>query len=142
MADTTPRTNHWLWAGPLVALAGLLSYFTFFHQWPATRDVPWVNLPMVWGGAVMALWGLRLALRRGGWRIAAGGLSALFAVGLAGLLTAYCFVLSYQMPAPSELTDTGAQLPALTLPAHDGSNVSLQEASKDTLVLAFYRGAW
>jgi hypothetical protein len=142
MRDATPRLNHWLWSGPLVALAGFVSYFVVFAAWAATRDVPWVNLPLVLLGAGMSVWGARLAVKRGGWRIAVGGLAALFSVGLAGLLAFYCFILSYQMPAPTAASDTGAELPALTLPAHDGTAVVLREAAKEKLVLAFFRGAW
>lgn len=142
MSDAAPRRNHWLWSGTLVALLGFVSYYTVFFQWPATRDFPWVNLPLVWAGAGMTAWGMRAAIARGGWRIAAGGLGALVAFGLAALLTFYCFVFSYRMPAPTERSDVGATLPDVTLVAHDGTPVSLRQASGGKLVIAFYRGAW
>ncbi len=142
MSDTAPRTNHWLWAGPLTAAFGLLSYFLIFAKWPMTRDVAWVNLPLVWGGAAMTLWGAWLAWKRGGWRIAAGGLGAMFALACATLLTLYCFVLSYDLPAVTDQSAPGVSLPALTLPAHDGTTVNLAKAARGKLVVAFYRGAW
>lgn len=142
MSAPKPGFNHWLWSGPLVAFAGFVSYFLLFAKWASTRDVPWVNLPLVWAGAGMTLWGARLALKRGGWRIAAGGVASLAALFFAGLLTVYVFVLSSQMPAVTEASDTGAEVPALTLPAHDGTAVNLRQASTGKLVLVFYRGAW
>jgi len=73
---------------------------------------------------------------------ARAGLAAALALCVAGLLTFYCFVLSYQLPEPTAASGAGAELPALTLPAHDGTTVDLRAASEGTLVLAFYRGAW
>lgn len=143
MSDTKAGFNHWLLTGPLVALFGFISYYALFAKWPITRDLPWVNLPLVWGGAALTLWGVKRAVARGGaLRLAGAALGTLLALASAGVLTWYVFSLSYQMPAVTAKSDAGATLPALTLTAHDGTAVSLAEASQGTLVLAFYRGAW
>lgn len=142
MKDAEHKANHALWGGPLVAVAGLVSYYALFARWPVTRDVPWVNLPLVWGGALFALLGAARALKRGGWRLGVGALGALLALGCAALLTFYCFVLSYQMPAPGEGSVEGAQFPTLVLPAHDGTEVDLGEASGGKLILVVFRGTW
>jgi hypothetical protein len=142
MKDATDRTNHALWGGPLLAVAGLVSYFALFARWPVTRDVPWLNLPMVWGGALIALAGAVTAFKRGGWRIGAGALGSLLALGCAALLTFYCFVLSAQMPDAGEGSAEGAQFPTLVLAAHDGTEVDLGEISGGKLMVVVFRGAW
>src|SRR5438046_10256170 len=46
-----------LWIGFLFALAGFLSY-TFFAQFPITRDFPWANLLLFAVGGVLLVLGL------------------------------------------------------------------------------------
>ncbi len=52
------RTWNWsLWIGFLFALAGFLSY-TFFAQFPVTRDFPWANLLLFAAGGIFLVRGL------------------------------------------------------------------------------------
>jgi hypothetical protein len=141
MADT-PRRNPALWLGPLVALVGLLSYFTVFYRWPLTRDFPWVNLILVGAGVALSLLGLARAWRRGGFWAGAGVLSGVVSVAAAGLLVAYCFVLSYQVPSADSALPVGADVPRLVLADANGANVDLGQLGDGRLLLVFYRGHW
>ena len=61
MSSTPPRRkNHLIWIGVLISVIGLVSYFTFFARFPATRDIPWVNLTLVCAGMAVSA----LAIRR------------------------------------------------------------------------------
>jgi hypothetical protein len=52
------RSWNWsLWIGFLFALAGFLSY-TFFAQFPVTRDFPWANLLLFAAGGIFLVLGL------------------------------------------------------------------------------------
>jgi len=58
------RSWNWsLWIGFLFALAGFLSY-TFFAQFPITRDFPWVNLLLFAAGGIFLVPGLFRAFGR------------------------------------------------------------------------------
>ncbi len=52
------RSWNWsIWIGFLFALAGFLSY-TFFAQFPVTRDFPWANLLLFAAGGIFLVLGL------------------------------------------------------------------------------------
>lgn len=53
------KSNHALWIGPLITLAGAVSYFTVFSRFAPLRDFPWLNLPVVLAGlalSALAFW--------------------------------------------------------------------------------------
>jgi hypothetical protein len=129
--------------GPLVTLAGAVSYFTWFVRFPALRDVPWVNLPLVAAGAALSATGLVLALRRPGRArriLAAFGLA--FSGSLAALFAVYVLVLSYRLPAPTARA-VALDVPAsFTLSDHEGRAVSLDRLRGRKVVITFYRGHW
>ncbi len=50
--------RHALWLAPLITFVGFVSYYLVFVNIPALRDFPWVNLPLVALGAVLAIVGL------------------------------------------------------------------------------------
>ena len=52
----TPRRNHAAWIGPLVALFGLVTYFTVAARYPVLRDCAAANLVLVGAGVVIAAW--------------------------------------------------------------------------------------
>ena len=52
--------NWRIWAGFLVALAVIPSYFVFFAKYPTTRDVPWVS----WLMFAISTWLLWTGIRR------------------------------------------------------------------------------
>ena len=55
--------NAFVWAGFGVSLFAFLSYYLLFVRWPATRDVPWVNLLLFFAGGVSLGIGLNRAYR-------------------------------------------------------------------------------
>jgi hypothetical protein len=138
--DRAGRLARWL--GPLVAVAGVASYFTLFYRWPLTRDFPWLNL------ALLAL-AVGLSLRgfqgfASGTRVArAGAVTSLaLSAALSALFVWYCFGLSYGLPSEERALAVGAPVPALTLRDHMDRNVDLAAAARQPLVLVFYRGHW
>lgn len=133
--------NHALWLGPLLAIVGLVSYFTVFYRWPVTRDVPWVNFAILLGALALSAVGLARAWPRGGWRRFAGVGCLVWSTGLAALFVASCTVMS-ALPPPAGVLDVGAPLPAVTLDDHAGTPVDLAAAGTQPLVLVFYRGFW
>jgi hypothetical protein len=129
--------------GPLVTLAGALTYFTWLVRFPTLRDVPWVNLPVVAAGVALSAAGMVAALRaagRGARILAVAGFA--FSGGLAALFAVYVFGLSYGLPAPTERALTLAGAPRFTLPDHEGRPVSLAALRGRKLVITFYRGHW
>ena len=133
---------HLPWLGFLITLFGIISYFVLFARFPITRDVPWVNLPIVLLGGGFALIGSSgWSGRRGlGKKIKAMILSVL-TVALTVLFVAYIFVLS-KVP---EATATSLELEQpmeFSLPDHNGKSVSLSDYAGRRLVIAFFRGYW
>jgi hypothetical protein len=145
MSQTTgaglSRRNPYLWIAPLLAIAGFLSYFTFFVRWPALRDTGLLNLALLLLAVVLAGVGLRRAWGRGPWRRVAGVLGVVVSLGLTGLFVAYIYSLS-DLPTAEGAVALGERLPEISLVSSDGGDVDLAEASQGPLVLVFYRGFW
>ena len=138
-ATSQPR-NHALWAGPALALFGFLSYYTIFYQWPALRDVPWLNLILLVAASAISYVGFSRARRTGGWRSIAGGIGVAFSVALTALLSYYCFSLSYGLPTTDQALAVGGSIPNIVLQDHQGRDVSL--GGNERTLLVFYRGHW
>ncbi len=137
MIEKTPGgRNHLIWIGALISVVGLVSYFGFFARYPALRDFPWLNLPLVLTGVAISI----LAIRRR-WSFLSI-IGAVFSAACAGLLIAYVFVLSNQLPPPDSVVAVGAEAPAFSLPDQDGSVVRLADYRGQPVVLVFYRGFW
>ncbi|MFQ5514862.1 MAG: hypothetical protein ACE5FG_10520 [Myxococcota bacterium] len=131
-----------VWTGPLVALAGLVSYWKVFYRWPALSDVPWVNFAALGLAIGISVLALARAWRRGlGSRVVAG-LGLICSLLLTGVLIAYCFVWSRNLPDPGSALEIGAEVPAVVLPDQNGRPVDLARLARDPLVLVFYRGFW
>lgn len=138
-----PRLElHLLWIAPLLSVAGLVSYFTFFVRWPSLRDTAWLNLGIGVVAVGLSLWALRAAWRRRWpWRVA-GVAGALVSVAAVGLLVAYTQFISYGLPSTEGVVAVGEGLPDLTLQSYDGTPVDLARAAQEPMVLVFYRGFW
>ena len=53
------RNWNWaVWAGASLVFLGVISYPLFFVRFPALRDFPWANLPMIALGLVLIALGL------------------------------------------------------------------------------------
>ncbi len=131
------------WLAPLIAFAGFVSYYTFFARFPTLRDVPWINVPLVILGAVLAVVGLIA-----GWK-EAGVLKKILHVGsavvstlIAGLLCFYVYSYSYGIPELSETTEHLETAPDFTLSDANGEMVSLSDFRGKKVVISFYRGFW
>ena len=141
------KWNWSLWTGFLFVLVGIFSY-TFFAQFPITRDFPWANLLLFGVGGILLVAGLVRAfgkpqLYRG--KIF-GPIFALLSL-LAFSFFAYgAFYLVRQVPASTSAPRVGEKAPDFTLPDQNGKPVALSDllsAPKSAgAVLIFYRGFW
>lgn len=138
-------------AGFLVCLAAFLSYFLFFYQFPATRDVPWVNWLLFALGLVLVAVGVARAFRqrevyRG--RIL-GPVLGVLSVAILGLFLLATTVGSRDLPAAAGAPKVGEKVPDFTLQDAQGRSVRLYDllgqktgGAGSWVVLIFYRGYW
>jgi hypothetical protein len=136
--------KHAVWAGMVITLAGGLSYFLHFAQYPDLRDFPLLNLPLVLLGLILAAAGCWQVFRQRGGALgktlATAGL--LLTLGFAGLFSFYVFFFSYQLPEAASAPATQAMAPDFTLLDPKGQPVSLADFRGKKVVLVFYRGHW
>ena len=141
---TERRRNYLIWLGPPVVFAGALSYFMVFARFPALRDFPWVNLPLVLGGVALSAIGVwrafaRPAIYRGK---VLGPIGLLISGGLGALFVAYVFVISTWLPAPTVASMTLDDMPDITLSDQDGRSIGLRDYRGRNVLVVFYRGFW
>jgi hypothetical protein len=148
------RWNLSIWAGFLLVVAGFLTY-PFFIQFPATRDVPWVNFALIGAGFVLLVMGLTRAfgqpeIYRG--KIF-GPILAVLSFLVAGLFGYVVFFELRDLPASSGAPRVGQKAPEFTLTDQDDRHVSLSDllsspaadastAKPNAVLLIFYRGFW
>ena len=144
MSSERPRRNHALWLGPLITSTGVISYFMFFARFPALRDFPWINLPLVAIGLAVSFGGLWSAYTRGSrrWVKVAGSFGLALSLLFGGFLIAYVFFLSYSLPAASATTAELEQAPEFALTDSTGRLHRLSDYRGSTVVIVFYRGHW
>ncbi len=146
MNATTKRRWNWsLWIGFLFALAGFFSY-TFFAQFPATRDFPWANLLLFAVGGILLVLGLFRAfgkpqVYRG--KIL-GPILAVLGILMFGFFSYVFFYVLRQVPPSAGAPRVGQKAPDFTLSDQDGKDVSLQGlvSTSKAVALIFYRGFW
>ena len=136
MNASREKRNHAAWIGPLVALIGLVTYFTVAVRFPALRDSASVNLTLAALGVGAAFGGL---MRHRNWK---SWLGASVATVAAALLVGYVFVLSNQLPSPDTAPVVGAVAPPLELPDQTGRMLALDDLLGDRVLVVFYRGYW
>jgi hypothetical protein len=144
------RNWNWsLWAGFLFALAGFLSY-TFFVQFPLTRDFPWANFLLFGIGGILLIVGLTRAfgkpkLYRGK---VFGTILTILSVLVFALFSYIVFYELKQLPASAEAPRVGQKAPEFTLPDQNDKQVALVDlilspaGKPGGAVLIFYRGFW
>lgn len=145
IADQPPRANYLAWLGPIVVLAGSMSYFLFFVYIPGLRDFPWVNLPFVILGMALSSVGLARALfarRRKFVAKLIASFGFLFSLAVGGLFCAHIFVLSFQIPGADSAPQVGAPAPGFSLMDQNGEKVELADFQGKKIVVTFYRGWW
>jgi hypothetical protein len=146
MSTIGEKSWNWsLWIGFLFALAGFLSY-TFFAQFPITRDFPWANLLLFAVGGILVVLGLFRAfgkpqVYRG--KIF-GPVLATLAILMFGLLSYVLFYELRQVPPSTGAPRVGQKAPEFTLSNQDGKEVSLSDlvGRSKAVALIFYRGFW
>jgi len=138
-----PR-NHLLWLGPLVTLAGGISYFLVFARYAALRDFPWLNLPLVLAGLALSGVGLwRAWSPRTSYRGKLLGPAALaFSALVSFFFVFYVFAISFWLPDPTSTATELVEAPGFRLLDQAGRTVSLDDYRGRKVVLTFYRGFW
>ena len=153
--------NGLIWAGVVVVIVGVVSYLAYFIRFPALRDFPWVNLPLIVIGLAMIGVGLARAFRepqryRG--KIF-GSILGVLMLGFAALFCYGIFVGARDLPASKGAPQVGQVAPDFTLPDSQNKPVSLSGALNSPfavegatgaagagqtagVVLIFYRGYW
>jgi len=139
------RWNWSLWIGFLFALAGFLSY-TFFAQFPVTRDFPWANLLLFAAGGIFLVLGLLRAfgkaqVYRGK---VFGPILATLGMLMFGFFSYVFFYQLRQVPPSTGAPLVGQKAPDFTLLDQDGKDVALGDLVRRSKVVAliFYRGFW
>ena len=145
------RWNLPLWLGFVFAILGFLSY-TFFVQFPVTRDFPWANFLLFIVSAILLGVGLRRAFRQP--EIYRGKVfGSVFAVLSFLILALFSFVVFYelrQLPESKGAPRVGDAAPDFTLPDQDGKPIALADllssaapnGKPGAALLIFYRGFW
>ncbi len=126
-----------VWLGPILAIVGVLSYFTVFATWPITRDVPWVNLTVLAIALGFSVAGLVRSRRR-----ALASIGLVLTLFLGGFFVWYCYVFSSVLPGVELALDVGETVPAVVLRDDRGQDVELGSLAREKLVLVFFRGHW
>lgn len=146
MSPGTKKNWNWLlWIGFLFALAGFLSY-TFFIQFPITRDFPWVNLLLFAAGGICLVAGLFRAFGKP--RLYRGKIFGPVLATLGVLMfSLFSYVLFYelrQVPPSTGAPRVGQKAPEFVLSDQDGNQVSLSDlvGKSRAVALIFYRGFW
>ena len=140
-------------AGFLTTLAALVSYFTFFVRFPATRDFPWANLLLFAAGGGLLGLGLKRAFQPPGGVLgkAVGSVLGLFSALIFGLFLFYNFYLSSKLPGTEHAPRLGQKAPGFTLADQYNRPVTLATLLGDNAaaekkgqwaLLVFYRGYW
>ena len=134
-----------MWIGFLFALAGFLSY-TFFAQFPITRDFPWANLLFFAVGGILLVLGLFRAFGKP--QVYRGKIFGAILATLGILMFAFfSYVFFYvlrQVPPSIGAPRVGEKAPEFTLSNQDGKEISLRDLTSRSkaVALIFYRGFW
>ena len=140
-----PRWNWPIWVGFVLVLGGLFSY-TFFAQFPITRDFPWTNLLLLGIGVVLLIVGLFRAFGRP--RLYRGKIFGSIFTAIALFFFAFfCYEIFYvlrQVPPSTGAPHVGQRAPEFTLPDQNGNAISLSDlrSGSRAVALIFYRGFW
>jgi hypothetical protein len=158
------RSWNWaVWTGALLVFLGVISYPLFFVRFPALRDFPWANLPIIALGLVLLALGLARAFRHPDlWRGKIfGSILAVLAVAFSLFFVYGIFIgARHVLPPSSGAPQVGRTAPDFTLPDSQNHPVNLTAAlnspftSESTtradksaapaagVILIFYRGYW
>jgi hypothetical protein len=137
------RRNHAIWLGLLLAAVGMATY-VYTVRFPALRDFPWVNLPLILTGMFLSAIGLWRAIRHpsvyGGKILGILGLALTFATAV--FFNYAIFFVTAEVPAPTTISLSMTEAPDFTLLDQQGRPVRLRDYRGKKVVLTFYRGYW
>jgi len=145
------KWNWSLWTGFIFVLAGFLTY-TFFVQFPFTRDFPWANFLLFGIGGIFLVVGLSRAFRQP--QLYRGKVFGPILATLGALVLGFfCFIFFYelrQLPASTGAPRVGQKAPEFVLPDQDDKSIALADLVSSAngneksggAVLIFYRGFW
>jgi hypothetical protein len=158
------RSWNWaLWTGAVLVIAGVLSYPLYFVRFPALRDFPWVNLPLIIFGLALLAVGLARAFRQPELHRGKifGTVLAVLSLALSGAFLYGIFIgARHMLPASHGAPQVGQVAPNFTLPDSRNNSVNLRDVLSSTfapagatgsgaaaertagVVLIFYRGYW
>jgi hypothetical protein len=146
MSTSTEKSwNCSLWIGFLCAVAGFFTY-TFFAQFPITRDFPWANLLLFALGGILLVLGLFRAFGKS--QVYRGKIFGPILATLGILMFAFFSYLFFyvlrQVPPSTGAPRVGQKAPEFTLSDQDGKNASLRDlvSKSKAVALIFYRGFW
>jgi hypothetical protein len=147
------RKFNWpLWLGFILCIFAFLSYPFLFANWEATRDFPWVNIPLFVLALVLLFIGIRRAFSPG--RRLAGKIVASVVTTISLLVVAMfiftSFIASRWLPASTNAPQVNQKAPDFTLQDTGNKAVSLTELLSQPIknkpprgvLLVFYRGYW
>jgi hypothetical protein len=153
MTSDVKRGWNWrLWAGFLLSALAFGSYFSFFVEFPLTRNFPWANLLLFALAAGLLVVGIGRAFRRP--ELYRGKVFGPVLAGLSVLIFGFfafvVFIVGREMPASSAAPRVGAKAPDFTLMDAGNKPVSLAAllteavhgAAPKGVMLVFYRGYW
>ena len=139
------RSWNWsIWVGFLFVLAGFLSY-TFFVQFPVTRDFPWANFLLLGIGGILLAIGVERAFAKAeAYRGKIfGPILALLGLFVIAFFSYIVFYELKQLPPSTGAPRLGQKAPEFTLPDQNGKPIALADlVSSHGAVLIFYRGFW
>ncbi|HEY8411470.1 MAG TPA: hypothetical protein VIK76_08705 [Pyrinomonadaceae bacterium] len=148
------RFNWPLWAGFLLTLVAAFSYFSFFVNFPVTRDFPWANLLLFLLAAVLVVMGIRRAFARDRAHPTRSKVVAAIGTTLSVLVCAFfifaIFIAGRFLPPSTGAPHVGQKVPEFTLSDANGRQVSLNQLTSEPVdgkapkgvLLVFYRGWW
>lgn len=148
------RLNWPLWAGFLLTVVAVITFFAVLVWIPATRNFPSVTLLLFLISAVLLFVGLRRAFSANLARPLRAKIGAVVMTSFSALLIAAFifafFVAARWLPASTGAPQVGQRAPEFTLADTSGKSVSLAQllstpingnAPKGVLLI-FYRGYW
>ncbi len=122
----------------------MLSYFLYFYQFPALRDVPILNLIATAAGLLVTFAGCMTVWKsgKGTFKKLAAGLCLFLSVGVTGLLYFYVLCYSYQLPAAVNAPALETIAPSFALVDQHGDEVTLESLANKKVIITFFRGHW
>ncbi len=155
--------NGLIWAGALLVLAGAVSYPLYFVRFPALRDFPWANLPLMAIGLALIGVGVARAWRQPE-RYRGKVFGSVVGALMAALAIFFCYGLfvgaRHMLPPAKGAPQVGQVAPDFTLPDSQNTPVRLDAVLNSSfagngdgaaasgagptaaVVLIFYRGYW